>query len=268
METIGFYTPYKHLPKFKEFVESKFICRELTGPVPGDVDYLFCAPNYARFTITDKHIEGTGVKAILTPSTGTNHINVTTVPVYDIFRSKILKEIYSTAEHNLYLCLQIVRQVPPILELRDLTLGIMGYGRLGKMLKRIAKPLFKEVLTMDIDKVDEGFYDRVDMLSININLTPENENIINGDFIDKFKKDIYIVNTARGEVVEELELVRQINSGKVKGYATDVVKEEHTASRSFLTIIDHPKIFITPHVGGTALSAQEKAYREILNNIL
>lgn len=268
MKTIGFYTPYKHLPVFKEFVESKFNCRELTGPVPDDVDYLFCAPNYARFTITDKHIEGTAVKAILTPSTGTNHISVTSVPVYDIFRSSILKQIYSTAEHNLYLCLQIVRQVPPIEELRELTLGIMGYGRLGKMLKRIAKPLFKEVLVMDLDKVDEGFFDKVDMLSININLTAENENIINAEFIDQFKKSIYIVNTARGEVVEELELVRQINSGKVKGYATDVVKEEHTSGRSFLTIIDHPKIFITPHIGGTALSAQEKAYKEVLKFIL
>lgn len=268
MKTIGFYTPYKHLPVFKEFVESKFNCRELTGPVPEDVDYLFCAPNYARFTITDKHIEGTAVKAILTPSTGTNHIDVTSVPVYDIFRSSILKQIYSTAEHNLYLCLHIVRQVPPIQELRELTLGIMGYGRLGKMLKRIAKPLFKEVLIMDLNKIDEGFYDKVDMLSININLTVENENIINAEFIDKFKKNIYIVNTARGEVVEELELVRQINSGKVKGYATDVVKEEHTSGRSFLTIIDHPKIFITPHIGGTALSAQEKAYREVLKSIL
>lgn len=268
METIGFYTPYKHLPKFKELVEANFNCIELTGPVPGDVDYLFCAPNYARFTITDKHIEGTGVKAILSPSTGTNHIEVESVPVYDIFRNKVLNTIYSTAEHNLYLCLQIVRHVPPIEELRDLTLGIMGYGRLGKMLKKIAKHIFKEVLIMDLDKMDEGFYDKVDMLSLNINLTSDNEDIINAEFIDQFKKNIYIVNTARGEIVDELELVRQINAGKVRGYATDVVKEEHTARRSFLTIIDHPKVFITPHIGGTALSAQEKAYSEVLKNIL
>lgn len=268
METIGFYTPYKHLPEFKKLVESKFICRDISGPVPEDVDYLFCAPNYAKFTITDKHIEGTQVKGILTPSTGTNHIDVTLVPVYDIFRSKVLNSIYSTAEHNLYLCLHIVRQVPPILELRNLTLGIMGYGRLGKMLKKIAKNIFKEILVIDLDREDEGFYEKTDILSININLTQENKDIINENFVNLFSKDIYIVNTARGEVVDELQLVRQINKGKIKGYATDVVKKEHTSGRSFLTIIDHPKVFITPHIGGTALSAQEKAYAEVLKKIL
>lgn len=268
METIGFYTPYKHLPEFKNLVEAKFNCIELTGPVPDSVDYLFCAPNYAKFVLTDKHLVNTKVKAILTPSTGTNHVDVSCVPVYDISRSKILKEIYSTAEHNLYLCLQIVRKVPPILELRDCTLGIMGYGRLGKMLKRMTKNIFKEVLTMDLNYIDEGFFEKTDMLSININLTPDNEDIVGKDFISQFKKDIFIINTSRGEVVNELEIIQQINLGKVKGYATDVIKNEHSPTKSFLTIIDHPKILITPHVGGTALSAQEKAYKEVLQNIL
>lgn len=268
MGTIGFYSPYKHLPEFKKFIESRFRCVELVGPVPNDIDYIFYAPNYANFTLTDKHIEGTGVRAVLTPSTGTNHLNIKSVPVYDINHDPILDHIYSTAEHNIYLCLHIVRHVQPIVELKECTLGIMGYGRLGKMLESIGERLFKKVLRMDLDFTDEGFFSETDFLSININGTGDNYDFIDEDFIGAFQKNIYIINTARGEVVDEESIIKLINQGKVKGYATDVIKDEHTHKQSFLKLIDHPKVIITPHIGGTAITAQEKAYKEVLKFIL
>ena len=100
MKTIGFLTPYQHLPEFADYVKSKFKCISMVG-LPKDklnifksVNYLFAAPNYLKYVIDEKDIEGTGIKGIITPSTGDNHINVT-IPVISIKNDSILKEIYS-----------------------------------------------------------------------------------------------------------------------------------------------------------------------------
>jgi hypothetical protein len=148
MTSIGFLTPYQHLPEFSNFAKSNFKCINMVGlgkdklNIFKSVDYLFAAPNYLRYVIEQSDIEGTNIKGILTPSTGDNHINVS-VPVISIKNDSILEEIYSTAEHNLYLCLAISREAGSIVELKEKTLGILGYGRLGKILEKIAKPLFK-----------------------------------------------------------------------------------------------------------------------------
>ena len=218
--SIGFLTPYKHLPFFSDLVNKNFKCISMVG-LPKDklnifksVDYLFAAPNYLKYIIEDKDLEGTGIKGIITPSTGDNHINVS-IPVISIKNDSILKEIHSTAEHNLYLCLALPRQIGSIVELKEKTLGILGYGRLGKILEKITKPIFKQVLRADIDFIDNNFFSDTDFLSINIDYKDANIDYINEEFVGKFKKNIYIVNTSRGEVVNEEDIVNMIYDGKV-----------------------------------------------------
>ena len=157
MNSIGFLTPYKHLPEFSKFVETNFICK--TDNIL-ECDYIFAAPNYLNFIIDDKFLKDSKVKAIITPSTGDNHINVS-IPVISIKNDSILEQIHSTAEHNLYLCLAIPRQIGTIVELKEKTLGILGYGRLGKILEKITKPIFKQVLKADIDFVDNNFFNGI-----------------------------------------------------------------------------------------------------------
>jgi len=272
MKTIGFLTPYQHLPEFADYVKSKFKCISMVG-LPKDklnifksVNYLFAAPNYLKYVIEEKDIEGTGIKGIITPSTGDNHINVT-IPVISIKNDSILKEIYSTAEHNLYLCLALPRQIGTIVELKEKTLGILGYGRLGKILEKITKPLFKQVLKADIDFIDDNFFSDTDFLSINIDYKDANIDYINEEFVGKFKKNIYIVNTSRGEVVDEVDILKGLYEGKVIGYATDVIKEEHTSKATVLKVENSNKILITPHIGGTAIEAQEKAYKRVIEKV-
>jgi len=273
MISIGFLTPYSHLPEFSSFVKSNFKCINMVGLAKDklnifkSVDYLFAAPNYLKYVIEQKDIEGTNIKGILSPSTGDNHINVS-IPVITIKNDSILKEIYSTAEHNLFLCLSIPRQVGNIVELKEKSLGILGYGRLGKILEEIAKPLFKGILKADIDFIDDKFFSDTDFLSINIDYRDANIDYINKKFVGKFNKNIYIVNTSRGEVVNEEDIVNMIYDGKVLGYATDVIKEEHTSKATILKTQHDNRIFITPHIGGTAVEAQEKAYKRIVKKIL
>lgn len=265
--SIGFVTPYKHLPVFTEKVNKRFDCIELTD-FNTQVDYIFAAPNYIKYKITEKHVRLTRCKGIITPSTGTNHIDVQSVPIFSLKNDEVLDSITSTAEHALYLILAINRLNPPILELSESTLGILGYGRLGKILKKMCTNIFKEVITLDENENKPSFFTNTDFLSINIDLKPENINYINKEFINKFTKKIFIVNTSRGEVVDEKQIVGLLKQGKVLGYGTDVVKEEFTKKNSYLMNKVGKSILITPHIGGTAITAQEKAYNKILNSII
>jgi len=269
MKTIGFLTPYTHLPNFTNYLKGNFKCINMVGQpkttlnILKGVDYLFAAPNYLSYIIEDKDIENSSVKAILTPSTGDNHINVS-IPVITIKNDSILEEIHSTAEHNLYLCLALPRQIEKIVELKEKTLGILGYGRLGKILEKIAKPIFKKIVRADTDFIDDNFFSETDFLSINIDYKESNTDYINADYVGKFRKNIYIVNTSRGEVVDEEDIVKAIVNNRVLGYATDVIKEEHTPIYTILKDNNDKRILRTPHIGGTAIEAQEKAYKRVI----
>ena len=273
MNSIRFLTPYEHLPEFKAYASKHFKCINMVGCKKANlnifksVDYLFAAPNYLEYVIEDKDIDQTNVKGIITPSTGDNHINVS-IPVTSIKNDSILKQIYSTAEHNLYLCLALPREIGNIVELKEKTLGILGYGRLGKILEKIAKPLFKSVLKADLNSMDDNFFSNTDFLSINIDYRKSNIEYINEEYVGKFRKNIYIVNTSRGEVVNEGDIVKMIYDGKLLGYGTDVIQEEHTSKATVLKCYHDNRIFITKHVGGTAIEAQEKAYKRSLEKII
>ena len=273
MKRIAFLTPYKHLPNFKKNVESKYKCLDLSDLTELEQkysiqtsDYLFSAPNYQKFQITDDFIKNTKISMVVSPSTGTNHIDVS-IPVISIKNDKVLENIWSTAEHNLYLMLSLPRNTENIVELHEKTLGILGYGRLGKMIEHICKPIFKNVYTSDTNYTDSQFFNETDFLSINVDLRDENIGMIDSKYISKFQKEIYIVNTSRGEIINELDILTLIDEDKIKGYATDVIQNEHSVKTSILLSIKNNKIIITPHVGGTALESQEKAYTRVIEKI-
>jgi lactate dehydrogenase-like 2-hydroxyacid dehydrogenase len=259
--TIGFLTPYKHLPDFAEYVEKEYRCVNLLTD-PQHVDFIFSAPNYDNCVIGDTEVLKFTPTAILSPSTGTNHITTNLVPVVDIKNDTVLEYIPSTAEHNLYLILSLVRTASPIQQLGDLTLGILGYGRLGKMLHSKCANLFKSVEYKDINEQSPNFYTDTDILSLNIDLTDNNIDFIDSKFLSKFNKDLFIVNTSRGEIINEEELIIEIKNNKVLGYATDVIKEENSNTNTALKEYSKTSnIIITPHIGGTAIGAQELAYK-------
>ena len=265
--TIGFLTPYKHLPRFTKFVESKYKCVDLKDSIQ-KVDIIFSAPNYDNCTVTEDLVNQCNARYIVSPSTGTNHIYVKSIPTIDIKNDPVLDTIPSTAEHNIYLILSLIRNANPVLQLADLSLGILGYGRLGKMLDSKCFFLFNDILHMDIHDYDNEFFTDTDVLSINIDLREENVNFINEEFINKFNKNIFIVNTSRGEVVNEEDVLKLIESGKVLGYATDVVKEEYNDLETPLKLANQSNtLIITPHVGGIAIGAQESAYRRSIEKL-
>ena len=268
-QRILFITPIQHLRNFYGYVLQNHTIVEMANPTYDDVkiqlpnwDILFCAPNHQTFVIDEELIKDTDIKCILTPSTGLNHIDVESIPTISLKGDKILDDVWSTAEHTLYLILSIVRGKH---ELHDKTLGIIGYGRLGKMVEKLCKPLFKKIITIDkkskISELSE-FYKDSDVVSIHMDLNPTTENLIGNDFLSFFSKSIYLINTARGEIVNEHDIKHLLSVGRIKGYATDVLQSEYTKEKSIFDGVEN--VIVTPHIAGTSPEAQEKTYKRVL----
>lgn len=272
--SILFITPIEHLENFYSRIKSETSFRILRNPTYKSVfeelrknpyDVLFCAPNHQDFMIDDQMISGIGLKCILTPSTGTNHIRQDSVPVFSIANDPVLHHIWSTAEHALCLILSIAKKISPAVGLKNKTLGIIGYGRLGRMTEHLCNNLFRNIIVVDKGSNYSDLFNEADFVSLHMDLNETSREKINKQFLSNFKKNIYLINTSRGEVTNETDIHDLLLSGKLKGYATDVLQTEYVNYDSILNsnkISD--KIIITPHIGGVTIDAQEKAYERVL----
>ena len=265
-QRILFITPVRHLSQFYNYALQNYKVMELVEPTYEDVknqiknfDILFCAPNHQTFVIDEDLIKDSNIKSILSPSTGLNHIDVESVPIVSVKNDKILNDVWSTAEHTLYLILSIVRGKH---ELHDKTLGIIGYGRLGKMVEQLCKPLFKDVICVDKDDDISLLYIESDVVSIHMDYNPTTEYMIDNEFLSHFNKSIYLINTARGEIVNEQDIKHLLSVGRIKGYATDVLQTEYNEQKSVFYGVDY--VITTPHIAGTSIEAQEKTYKRVL----
>ena len=265
-QRILFITPVRHLSEFYNYALQNYKVMELVEPTYEDVknqiknfDILFCAPNHQTFVIDEDLIKDSNVKSILSPSTGLNHIDVDSVPIVSVKNDKVLNDVWSTAEHTLYLILSIVRGKH---ELHDKTLGIIGYGRLGKMVEQLCKPLFKDVICVDKDDDISLLYIESDVVSIHMDYNPTTEYMIDNEFLSHFNKSIYLINTARGEIVNEQDIKHLLSVGRIKGYATDVLQTEYNEQKSVFYGVDY--VITTPHIAGTSIEAQEKTYKRVL----
>lgn len=171
-------------------------------------------------------------------------------------------------------------------ELSGKTLGVIGFGSIGQEVIKIGISLGMkiqvltrspktEVLTLnffDGQSVNfeitstndmDAFLKEADFISIN---TPKtNEYIIDTPQFEKMKEGVYIVNTARGGVINEVTLIDFIDSGKVAGAALDVFENEPSPE---LPLLMNPALSLSPHVGGNTVDAQEKIGIELAEQII
>lgn len=158
------------------------------------------------------------------------------------------------------------------IELSGKTLGIIGMGRIGRELAVKATALGMNVIYYDAlgaTSCSQGctyvsfdeVLDKADFISIHVS---GSKPIITENEINKMKDGSFIINCARGNVVDESALLNALNSGKLSGAGLDVFSEEPT--RNF-TLIDHPRVSVTPHIGAATKEAQERIGDEIVNII-
>ena len=165
----------------------------------------------------------------------------------------------------------------PLIELKGKTIGIFGFGRIGKRTAEIAKALEMNVIVTDrSDKkyVDDNGWKHVskeelfhssDVISLHAPLNDETNRIINKETISKMKDGVYIINTSRGGLIDEEALASALNSNKVGGAALDVVSTEPIENTN--PLLKAKNCIITPHMAWGAKEARERIISIAASNI-
>jgi phosphoglycerate dehydrogenase-like enzyme len=154
-------------------------------------------------------------------------------------------------------------------ELMEKTLGVIGYGRIGKRVAEIAKNgLGMNVIYTDADSTREDLEDvlkQSDVISIHVPLTSQTQNMIGTKEFELMKDSVIFINTARGDVIDEKALIESLKSGKVFAAGLDVVKDEPLKKDNPLLAFQN--VFITPHIGYYTDVADAERSKLVVENI-
>ena len=203
--------------------------------------------------------------------------------------------VLSAAEHTMALLLAQARNIPQAhaalkagrwertrwegVELEGKTLGLMGLGRIGALVAQRAQAFGMRLLAYDPFVSDERvrqlnvepvatleeLVSKADFLSVHVAKTPETVGLVGKDLLAKAKPGLRVVNTARGEIVDEEALAEAVRSGRVAGAGIDVFAEEPTTSSPLLEL---DEVVVTPHLGASTREAQDKAGITIAEQVL
>lgn len=171
-------------------------------------------------------------------------------------------------------------------ELEGKTVGIIGYGNMGKSFAKKLRGFDVTVLCHDIlpNMGDSNatqvslseLQERADVLSLHTPWTPETDKMINSDFINKFKKPFWFINTARGNSVVTTDLVEGLKSGKILGAGLDVLEYEKLSFETlfegekptaFEYLLNAENVLLTPHIAGWTFESHEKLAQVIVDKI-
>ena len=303
---IAVITPIKHLPGVRQLIESKgsifyleegskYEVRNLL--LTKNIDTILCNPNQQTYKIDRELLEGTQVNLINTCSTGMNHIDVNycnnaNVTIYSLTKDfKLIEQLPSTSELAFGLMLSLLRQIPQSKhhtlsyqwdytqfvgrQVKDLKIGIIGYGRLGKIMDGYCKAFGAKTFIYDpyadvFQTSLEQMFKECDVISLHVHVTDETKYMISSKLLDLAKKDLYIINTSRGEIVNELNIVEALITKKLTGYGADVIENEFddlTQSPILKAMNEGHNIIVTPHTGGMTIEGQTKAYTWAINKL-
>jgi len=200
----------------------------------------------------------------------------------------------TAAEHAIAMIMSISRNIPQATaslkqgkwekkkfqgqEVCEKTLGIIGVGRVGRLVADRAKGLKMKVVVYDpyikpesLEKLDlepvsfDELLKRSDYITIHTPSTDETINMINKETIAKMKKGAMLINCARGNIVNQDDLYKALESGHLAGAALDVFSEEPPGKIKLMTL---PNFICTPHLGASTKEAQEKVARDVAEQII
>lgn len=159
-------------------------------------------------------------------------------------------------------------------EIAGKTLGIIGMGRIGRSLATKAEALGMKVVYTDLfGKQDSLTYDfleledllkTVDFISLHVPYDKKQGSLIGKKEFAIMKDGVFLIDCARGKVVEEAALLEALNSGKVAGAGLDVFEEEPTHNTE---LVNHAKVSVTPHIGAATIEAQTRIGEEVVSTV-
>ncbi len=156
-------------------------------------------------------------------------------------------------------------------EIAGKTLGVIGYGRIGRLLAEKARALGMKVVAYDPYLDDPALVSLnelltvADYVSLHIPHTPETHNLLGAEQFALMKKGACLINAARGGTVDEDALYAALVSGHLAGAALDVFSEEPPQSEALHKLIALPQVIATPHIGAATVEAQERIGGEIVS---
>ncbi|WP_336878451.1 NAD(P)-dependent oxidoreductase [Staphylococcus nepalensis] len=255
------------------------------------------------------YIKQQGINVVFTRTVGFSHIDLEAAQSLDIKVARV--PMYSPnaiAELSLMLALNLLRNIPFTLnrtrqfnmrvnskmfskEVRNCTVGIIGTGKIGYTEAKLYKGLGAKVLGYDLypnaqsesilEYVDlDTLLNKSDIVSVHIPHVPgENDQMINTSFLNKMRNDAILINTARGELQNNEDIVQAIRDNKLAGFASDVLpNEKEVFFKSFdawspmkdqnveALINLYPRVLITPHIGSNTDEAVSNMVETSFNN--
>lgn len=163
----------------------------------------------------------------------------------------------------------------PIRELQGKTLGIVGYGELGKAVAKVASAFGMEVLIAKRNLDDErsgrvplgDLLKNVDVLSLHCPLNEDTRGLIGKDELALMKHDAVLINAARGGLVDEVALLEALENKKLGGAGIDVIEQEPPASDYPLLQTNLPNLIVTPHIAWASVESRQRLIDAVANNI-
>lgn len=237
------------------------------------------------------------LKLILVAATGVNNIDLRAARQRGIVVSNC--QAYGTAtvaQHTLMLLLALATRLPdyqgavargrwqesgqfclldfPIVELAGKTLGVLGHGELGSAVAKLAEALGMRVLTGNLpgrppraDRLElDALLPQVDALTLHCPLTEQTRNLIGARELQLMKPSAFVINTARGGLIDEQALADTLRSGHLGGAATDVLTSEPPSSDNPLLAADVPRLIVTPHSAWGSREARQRIVGQMVEN--
>ncbi len=164
----------------------------------------------------------------------------------------------------------------PLIELVGLTMGIIGFGRIGRATAKLALAFGMKVIAYDVVKptsmsegcqfVDlEDIFRSSDVVSLHCPLTSKTQNIINRERLELMKKTAFLINAGRGPLVDEQALAQALNNEEIAGAGLDVLSSEPPAKDN--PLLKAKNCFITPHIAWATHSARQRLLKVVVDNV-
>ncbi len=165
----------------------------------------------------------------------------------------------------------------PLIELQGKTLGLIGFGKIGKATAKLAQAFGMEILVYNRTVYSEfennnlkfvsldSLLNTSDFISLHAPLTEGTNGIINATNINKMKDGVFVINTSRGPLVNEADITEALNSGKIAGAALDVISEEPMKKNN--PLLKAKNCIITPHIAWAPKEARQRLMKTTVENL-
>ena len=244
------------------------------------------------------------LKFISVMATGTNNIDIAAAAAQGIqVANAVDYATPSVSQHTFALILNLATQQPryfidtqegkwhdspvfcrldyPITELTGKTLGIIGWGALGQAVARLAEAFGMRVVAAEPQaKTDpnkhqppvnrlplEQLLATADVVTLHCPLTPANQQLMNAETLSQMKPSAFLINTARGGLVDTQALLNALDAGGIAGAAIDVLTEEPPLTDELMLAVPRPNLLITPHNAWGAIESRQRLVHQMAENI-